>query len=241
MSQACIWGMSAKFFNVFAAILDVTTASNEKCGVCDQIRHMPGQMVSWESIFCPVMVERMTDELLNSPHSLLYTWYNKFAASAPTLEVKEKRWLSCLHGAYYYMPPSRAEETMCDAEIVAVSPRVAEGCDILNGNPWSDESFAWLDWTEAMKRWKSGAPASVLAASAFTEVHRHYSHALSVVRSTFVHRAVCELGTCPLHARCDGYVSNVRRVVPRGLREWSRDGYPQRASAQTVLSVDACM
>jgi len=64
--------------------------------------------------------------------------------------VRDKRWIACLHGAFYYLPQSTFDETDCDSDMLAVSPKVADGCLTIQSSPWSPESFALVDWSEAM-------------------------------------------------------------------------------------------
>jgi len=152
MSQACIWGMSAVLFPVFYHILTIgmVEGTSDRCSVCDTIRHAPGLTANFAGFLCPILVQRMSNEIMNAPHSILYTWCDLFAASAPSLEVKEKRWLSCLHAIYYYAPPEILADNPCDDDIKAVSPAVAKNCLMLITNPWDEPGFALLDTLDAM-------------------------------------------------------------------------------------------
>ena len=80
-------------------------------------------------------------------------WCDSFIATASTAvpaEIRDKRWLSCLHGAFYYMDQAILGETKCDEDILAVSESVASGCKQLRGNPWGEDAFELLSTLDTM-------------------------------------------------------------------------------------------
>jgi len=151
MSQACIWGMSAKLFPVFTYIMQVGSIG-ERCSICEKVRLVQDNSVAFEGYLCPVMVDALTQDILDraASHSNLYTWCSLFVDEHTPDDLRDQRWLTCLHGAFYWMPAFLGSKTYCDDDIKSVSPYVAEMCEKIHAHPWSDVSFQILETLDAM-------------------------------------------------------------------------------------------
>eukprot|EP00966_Prymnesium_polylepis_P004357 99856-Prymnesium_polylepis.1 len=142
MSQACIWGMTAKLFPIFHLMMKVY-GFVEECQVCGLVLSANDLFTPYNKFLCPLLLDGMTPDMYGAQHSHLYTWCNLFASSAQTFEGKESRWIACLHGAFHWLPPSMHDETPCDRDIHNVSERVGRVCELWRqpGRPFAHESY----------------------------------------------------------------------------------------------------
>ena len=94
MSQACIWGMSARLFRVFYKILKVLEAGADRCAVCGEVGRTIASAeavettIGLEGLLCPPMVERLSEEQINRPMSPLHMWCDKGYPETTRVEIK---------------------------------------------------------------------------------------------------------------------------------------------------------